>query len=197
MRLQEAGAAKIPWRKWGPYLSERQWGTVREDYSQDGNAWGYFGHDQARSRAYHWGEDGLAGISDEKQLLCFSVALWNGNDPILKERLFGLTNSESNHGVHGGCNNCGYYHDDSSNWGSFAAGAAVGVATTAVVAAATRPPSTTVVVQAPAVGTVIPTLPGGCATVAASGAVIYHCSNVYYRPYYQGTQLVYQVVTYP
>jgi hypothetical protein len=97
-RLQEACKAKIPWRKWGPYLSERQWGTVREDYSQDGNAWDYFSHDQARSRAYHWGEDGLAGVSDEKQLLCFSVALWNGNDPILKERLFGLTNSESNHG---------------------------------------------------------------------------------------------------
>jgi hypothetical protein len=106
-------------------------------------------------------------------------------------------NRNVNVNVHGGCNNCGYYHDDSWNWGSFAAGAAVGVATTAVVAAATRPPSTTVVVQAPAVGTVIPTLPGGCATVAASGAVIYHCSNVYYRPYYQGTQLVYQVVTYP
>ena len=98
LRLQEARAAKIPWRKWGPYLSERQWGTVREDYSQDGNAWDYFSHDQSRSRAYHWGEDGLAGISDEKQLLCFSVGLWNGKDPILKERLFGLTNSESNHG---------------------------------------------------------------------------------------------------
>ena len=98
LRLQEARTAKIPWRKWGPYLSERQWGTVREDYSQDGNAWDYFSHDQARSRAYHWGEDGLAGISDDKQQLCFSVALWNGKDPILKERLFGLTNSESNHG---------------------------------------------------------------------------------------------------
>ena len=73
LRLQETRAAKIPWRKWGPYLSERQWGTVREDYSQDGNAWDYFSHDQARSRAYHWGEDGLAGISDDKQLLCFSV----------------------------------------------------------------------------------------------------------------------------
>jgi hypothetical protein len=97
-RLQEARKAKLPWRKWGPYLSERQWGTVREDYSQDGNAWDYFSHDQARSRAYHWGEDGLAGISDEKQLLCFSLALWNQKDPILKERLFGLTNSESNHG---------------------------------------------------------------------------------------------------
>ena len=98
IRLQEARTANTPWRKWGPYLSERQWGTVREDYSPDGNAWDYFNHDQARSRAYHWGEDGLAGISDEKQLLCFSIALWNDKDPILKERLFGLTNSESNHG---------------------------------------------------------------------------------------------------
>ena len=98
IRLEETRTSKIPWRKWGPYLSERQWGTVREDYSQDGSAWDYFSHDQARSRAYHWGEDGLAGISDEKQLLCFSVGLWNGKDPILKERLFGLTNSESNHG---------------------------------------------------------------------------------------------------
>jgi hypothetical protein len=98
LRLQEARTRTAPWRKWGPYLSERQWGTVREDYSADGNAWDYFSHDQARSRAYHWGEDGLAGISDEKQQLCFSVALWNGKDPILKERLFGLTNSESNHG---------------------------------------------------------------------------------------------------
>ena len=98
VRLQETRTSKIPWKKWGPYLSERQWGTVREDYSQDGNAWDYFSHDQARSRAYHWGEDGLAGISDEKQLLCFSVGVWNGKDPILKERLFGLTNSESNHG---------------------------------------------------------------------------------------------------
>ena len=98
VRLQDSHNNKIPWRKWGPYLSERQWGTVREDYSHDGNAWDYFSHDQARSRAYHWGEDGLAGISDDKQLLCFSVGLWNGKDPILKERLFGLTNSESNHG---------------------------------------------------------------------------------------------------
>jgi Glycosyl hydrolase family 63 C-terminal domain len=97
-RLEETRTAKAPWRKWGPYLSERQWGTVREDYSQDGDAWDYFTHDQARSRAYHWGEDGLAGISDDKQLLCFSVALWNGKDPILKERAFGLTNSEANHG---------------------------------------------------------------------------------------------------
>ena len=97
-RLEEARVSNIPWRKWGPYLSERQWGTVREDYSADGNAWDYFSHDQARSRAYHWGEDGLAGISDGQQFLCFSLAVWNGKDPILKERLFGLTNSESNHG---------------------------------------------------------------------------------------------------
>src|SRR5271167_3819094 len=97
-RLQEARKGTSNWRKWGPYLSERQWGTVREDYSKDGNAWDYFTHDQARSRAYHWGEDGLAGLSDDKQLLCFALALWNGRDPILKERLFGLTNSEGNHG---------------------------------------------------------------------------------------------------
>jgi hypothetical protein len=97
-RLNDAREKDIPWKKWGPYLSERQWGTVREDYSADGNAWGYFSHDQSRSRAYRWGEDGLAGISDNKQRLCFSVALWNGCDPILKERLFGLTNSEGNHG---------------------------------------------------------------------------------------------------
>src|SRR5690242_14181899 len=87
-----------PWKKWGPYLSERQWGTVREDYSEDGNAWNYFSHDQARCRAYRWGEDGLAGICDNHQVLCFALALWNGKDPILKERLFGLTNSEGNHG---------------------------------------------------------------------------------------------------
>ncbi len=97
-RLNEAREKGIPWKKWGPYLSERQWGTVREDYSEDGNAWDYFSHDQSRSRAYRWGEDGLAGYSDDKQLLCFCVALWNGRDPILKERMFGLTNSESNHG---------------------------------------------------------------------------------------------------
>lgn len=97
-RLDEARTQKIAWKKWGPYLSERQWGTVREDYSEGGNAWDYFSHDQARSRAYRWGEDGLAGISDDQQRLCFALALWNGKDPILKERLFGLTNSESNHG---------------------------------------------------------------------------------------------------
>ena len=96
-RLRDVGA-KNPWKLWGPYLSERQWGTVREDYSEGGDAWNYFSHDQARSRAYRWGEDGLAGISDDKQRLCFALALWNGKDPILKERLFGLTNSESNHG---------------------------------------------------------------------------------------------------
>src|SRR5262245_48876214 len=90
-RLEEARAQKAPWKKWGPYLSERQWGTVREDYSDGGDAWNYFSHDQARSRAYRWGEDGLAGVSDDKQRLCFAVALWNGKDPILKERLFGLT----------------------------------------------------------------------------------------------------------
>jgi len=98
IRLAEAREQKVPWKKWGPYLSERQWGTVREDYSENGNAWDYFSHDQARSRAYHWGEDGLAGISDDKQRLCFALALWNGKDPILKERAFGLTNSEGNHG---------------------------------------------------------------------------------------------------
>ncbi len=97
LRLEEARNG-IAWRRWGPYLSERQWGTVREDYSADGNAWDYFPHDQARSRAYHWGEDGLGGISDDKQRLCFALALWNGNDPILKERAFGLTNGEANHG---------------------------------------------------------------------------------------------------
>jgi hypothetical protein len=97
-RLKEAKADGVPWRKWGPYLSERQWGTVREDYSDSGNAWDYFSHDHARSRAYRRGEDGLAGFSDEKQTLCFALALWNGKDPIIKERLFGLTNSEGNHG---------------------------------------------------------------------------------------------------
>jgi hypothetical protein len=98
IRLEEAKTNAAAWKKWGPYLSERQWGTVREDYSDNGDAWNYFPHDHARSRAYRWGEDGLAGISDEKQRLCFALALWNGKDPILKERLFGLTNSEGNHG---------------------------------------------------------------------------------------------------
>ncbi|MFC4909537.1 MGH1-like glycoside hydrolase domain-containing protein [Actinomadura gamaensis] len=97
-RLRRARAAEAPWRMWGPYLSERQWGTVREDYSGDGEAWTYLPHDHARSRAYRWGEDGLGGICDDRQLLCLSVALWNGRDPILKERPFGLTNGEGNHG---------------------------------------------------------------------------------------------------
>ena len=97
-RLEEARTGTAAWKKWGPYLSERQWGTVREDYSESGDAWNFFTHDHARSRAYRWGEDGIAGISDDKQRLCFSLALWNGKDPILKERLFGLTNSQGNHG---------------------------------------------------------------------------------------------------
>jgi hypothetical protein len=96
-RLEQAKRGE-PWRRWGPYLSERQWGTVREDYSDSGDAWNAFSHDEARSRVYLWGEDGLAGISDDNQFLCFAVALWNGKDPILKERLFGLTNAEGNHG---------------------------------------------------------------------------------------------------
>jgi len=96
-RLREARAGVL-WRAWGPYLSERQWGTVREDYSDNEDAWSYFSHDQARSRAYRWGEDGIAGISDDKQRLCLALALWNERDPILKERLFGLTNAEGNHG---------------------------------------------------------------------------------------------------
>jgi hypothetical protein len=97
-RLEEVRTKKAPWKKWGPYLSERQWGTVREDYSESGDAWNYFTHDHARSRAYRWGEDGLAGISDDKPLICLALALWNGKDPIMKERLFGLSNGEGNHG---------------------------------------------------------------------------------------------------
>ena len=97
-RLEDARTGITAWKKWGPYLSERQWGTVREDYSETGDAWNSFTHDHARSRAYRWGEDGLLGISDEQARLCFALALWNGTDPILKERLFGLTNSEGNHG---------------------------------------------------------------------------------------------------
>jgi hypothetical protein len=98
LRLQQDRTGEARWKRWGPYLAERQWGTVREDYSDSGDAWSYLTHDQARSRAYRWGEDGIAGISDDQQRLCFAVALWNGNDPILKERLFGLTNGEGNHG---------------------------------------------------------------------------------------------------
>src|SRR4051794_12113347 len=97
-RLEQARTGAVPWKAWGPYLSERQWGTVREDYSEGGDGWSYFTHDQARSRAYRWGEDGLAGISDDRQRLCFALAFWNEKDPILKERLFGLTNAEGNHG---------------------------------------------------------------------------------------------------
>jgi hypothetical protein len=97
-RLEEDRLGTHPWRRWGPYLSERQWGTVREDYSPGGDAWSYFPHDHARGRAYRWGEDGLAGVSDDGQRLCLALALWNGKDPILKERLFGLTNAEGNHG---------------------------------------------------------------------------------------------------
>src|SRR6516164_8937963 len=97
-RLNIAREQGVPWKKWGPYLSERQWGTVREDYSSDGNAWNYFPHDQARSRAYRWNEDGLGGFCDDRQHLCLAVALWNGKDTILKERMFGLSNLEGNHG---------------------------------------------------------------------------------------------------
>ncbi|MCB0180571.1 MAG: glucosidase, partial [Anaerolineae bacterium] len=97
-RLEEDRTGQANWKKWGPYLSERQWGTVREDYSANGTAWDYFTHDQARSRAYRCGEDGLAGISDDHQRLCFALALWNGQDPILKERAFGLTGPQGNHG---------------------------------------------------------------------------------------------------
>src|SRR6516225_10171520 len=97
-RLRASAGRAVHWKRWGPYLSERQWGTVREDYSANGDAWNYFPHDHARSRAYRWGEDGLAGFCDERQTLCLGLALWNGADPILKERLFGLTNGEGNHG---------------------------------------------------------------------------------------------------
>ena len=97
-RLDESRKRKIHWKRWGPYLSERQWGTVREDYSPNGTAWEFFPHDHARSRTYRWGEDGIMGISDRHQIVCFALALWNGRDPILKERLFGLTGNEGNHG---------------------------------------------------------------------------------------------------
>src|SRR6266571_4591008 len=97
-RLHEARERKAHWRRWGPYLADRQWGTVREDYSAHGTAWDYLPHDHARSRAYRWNEDGIAGICDRRQHVCFALTMWNGNDPILKERLFGLTGSEGNHG---------------------------------------------------------------------------------------------------
>ncbi|NCM98107.1 MAG: glucosidase, partial [Rhodobacterales bacterium] len=98
VRLHAQRDGSDNWRLWGPYLSERAWGTVREDYSADGTAWEHFDHDQARSRAYRWSEDGLGGLCDEQQRLCFALALWNGADPILKERAFGLTGNQGNHG---------------------------------------------------------------------------------------------------
>ncbi len=109
LRLAEDKARTQNWKRWGPYLSERQWGTVREDYSPDGEAWFYFPHDHARSRAYRWGEDGLLGWTDRECRLCFAPALWNGQDPILKERLFGLTGPEGNHGED--VKECYYYLD--------------------------------------------------------------------------------------
>ena len=98
LRLIENSQHDVFWKMWGPYLSERQWGTVREDYSENGSAWDYFPHDHSRYRAYRWGEDGIAGISDFRQRLCFAIALWNHNDPVLKERMFGLNGNEGNHG---------------------------------------------------------------------------------------------------
>ena len=97
-RLQEDALRQANWKRWGPYLAERQWATVREDYSPDGQCWSHFSHDDARSRAYRWGEDGLLGITDRECRLCFAIALWNGHDPFLKERLFGLTGPQGNHG---------------------------------------------------------------------------------------------------
>src|SRR3954470_4776517 len=97
-RLEEDKEGKTKWKKWGPYVTDRQWGTVREDYSENGDAWSYLSHDAARSKAYRWGEDGIAGICDDQQLLCFTVAFWNKKDSIIKERYFGLTNEEGNHG---------------------------------------------------------------------------------------------------
>src|SRR5262249_35821609 len=109
LRLQDDADRKKNWKRWGPYLSERQWGTVREDYSPDGTCWDYFPHDHARSRAYRWGEDGLLRISDREGRLCFALSLWNGKDPILKERMFGLTGPEGNHGED--VKECYYYLD--------------------------------------------------------------------------------------
>src|SRR5437763_1322822 len=111
LRLSQCASREQNWQRWGPYLAERQWGTVREDYSADGNCWDYFPHDHARSRAYRWGEDGLLGICDRECRLCFAIALWNGRDPILKERLFGLINPEGNHGED--VKECYYYLDSS------------------------------------------------------------------------------------
>src|SRR5687768_8007648 len=98
LRLEEARQRTKHWKRWGPYLSERAWGTVREDYSPYGTAWDYFPHDHARSRAYRWNEDGMAGICDERQTFCFALALWNGKDPIIKERMYGVGGDEGNHG---------------------------------------------------------------------------------------------------
>ena len=109
-RLEEDKQKKRHWRRWGPYLSERQWGTVREDYSKNGDAWNFFPHDHARSRAYRWGEDGIAGISDNHQRLCFALAFWNEEDAILKERYFGLSGPEGNHGED--VKECYYYLDN-------------------------------------------------------------------------------------
>src|SRR5688500_901485 len=108
-RLEEARNRKAPWKRWGPYLAERQWGTVREDYSGAGDSWSYLPHDHARSRSYRWGEDGLLGVSDREGRLCLAIALWNTVDPILKERLFGLTGPEGNHGAD--VKECYYYLD--------------------------------------------------------------------------------------
>ena len=110
-RLDEDESRSKNWKRWGPYLSERQWATVREDYSEQGDVWSYFPHDHARSRTYRWGEDGLLGITDRECRLCFALALWNGQDAILKERLFGLTGPEGNHGED--CKECYYYLDSS------------------------------------------------------------------------------------
>jgi len=109
-RLEASRERREHWKRWGPYLSERAWGTVREDYSEFGTAWEYLPHDHARSRAYRWNEDGIAGICDRHQKICFALALWNGNDAILKERLFGLTGNEGNHGED--VKECYYYLDN-------------------------------------------------------------------------------------
>src|SRR5882757_7187179 len=116
LRLAEDARREKNWQRWGPYLAERQWSTVREDYSADSESWDYFPHDQARSRAYRWGEDGLLGITDRECRLCFALALWNGRDPILKERLFGLTGSEGNHGED--VKEC-YFYLDATPTGSY------------------------------------------------------------------------------
>src|SRR5919198_3764431 len=113
-RLLEDAKRKQNWKRWGPYLAERQWGTVREDYSEYGTCWDYFPHDHARSRVYRWGEDGLLGITDRECRLCFALALWNGRDPILKERLFGLSGPEGNHGED--CKECYFYLDSTPTY---------------------------------------------------------------------------------